>query len=272
MTKHILITGSTDGIGKQLAEKLATDGHYVYLHGRSPGKLKAALEQLKTVTDNDKISGLVADFADLKAVKKMAKQVVNSVPKLDVLINNAGVFHSPMQHNQDGLDLRLVVNYLAPYLLTNALLPALKKAQSARIINLSSAAQGKPSIPDLRQNTKTSSYEAYAMSKLALTMWSFALAKELKQISVIAVNPGSLLNTKMVQEAFGEHRSPAAKGVNILYELALSKQYQGISGKYFDNDLGETKGTFGSAHPAAYDPLQIKTLLDETKALLLSYS
>ncbi|MEN0051635.1 MAG: SDR family NAD(P)-dependent oxidoreductase [Bacteroidota bacterium] len=267
MNRTILITGSTDGIGKLAAIKLAKDGHQVYLHGRSSEKLQRVIEEVKVASKNEKIKGFVADLSDLDAVRKMAKVVKAEISQLDVLINNAGVFKSPNALNKDGLDLRLVVNYLAPYVLTDELLPVLEASENARIINLSSAAQSTVSKGFLTGTTQISTQEAYAQSKLALTIWSFDLAKKQSDISVIAVNPGSLLNTRMVQEAYGRYWSSADKGANILYDLAVSQQYEGITGKYFDND----KGGFGAAHADAYKEALIKQLMETTIAVLEKY-
>lgn len=268
--KHILITGSTDGIGQLLAHKLASEGHHVYLHGRNADKLSKVIDSIKAETGNANVSGFVADFSDLNSVKKMSEQVANSVPQLDVMINNAGIFNTVNPLNADGQDVRLVVNYLAPFSQTNDLLPTLKKAGNARIINLSSAAQAPVSLAALQSQEDLNTNAAYAQSKLALTMWSFDLAKQLADdnISVIAVNPGSLLNTKMAQEAYGQHWSSADKGVNILHDLALSDEYAGVTGKYFDNDKGDPKGSFANAHVDAYDAQKIAELLAVTERIV----
>lgn len=264
MNKTIFITGSTDGIGKLTATNLAKEGHSVYIHGRNPEKLSEAISEIKEITGNENVEGFLADFSDLDSVKQMAEDIKAKITKIDVLINNAGVFKSPVADNQDGLDLRMVVNYLAPYLLTHELISLLGKG--SRIVNLSSAAQSPVSHDVLLGNVKKSTDETYAQSKLALTMWSFYLAEKISvaEVSVIAVNPGSLLNTKMANEAYGQHWSSADKGANILHDLAVSKDYDGITGKYFDND----KGTFGMAHPDAYDKTKITDLMDVTDNLL----
>lgn len=268
MSKVIFITGSTDGIGKLAAIQLAQAGHQVYLHGRNAQKLEALIQEIKTLSGNDKINGWLADFADLKAVDMMAKQIKDTLPQLDVLINNAGVFKSPKLKNADGLELRYVVNYLAPYVLTKALLPLLQKGPTARIINLSSAAQIPVDYEVFKGKATASIQNAYAQSKLALTMWSFYLAQQLSNVSVIAVNPGSLLNTNMVKEGFGYHWSSAEKGANILYDLAVSTAYDGITGRYFDNDKGAEKGSFGKAHPDAYKADARAKLVQTTEQLL----
>jgi len=236
MSKIILITGSTDGIGKLAAIKLAKEGHELFLHGRNQSKLDTAIKYVKTESKNENVKGFIADFSDLGAVRHMGQQINEELSKIDVLINNAGVYNSTTSQNKDGWDIRFVVNYFAPYLLTNALIPLLKKGTDSRII-----------------------------SKLALTMWSFYLAKTEPKISVVAVNPGSLLNTKMVQEAFGNSWASADKGGTILCELAISDDYKGVTGKYFDND----QGAFGKAHPDAYNATAIDKLIKITNKVLV---
>lgn len=268
MKKTILITGSTDGIGKLAAVKLAKDGHSVYIHGRNSEKLAAVISEIKEQSNNENIKGFLADLSDLDAVRQMATKVRQDIPQLDVLINNAGVFNSPVDRNKEGLEIRFVVNYFAPYLLTQSLLPLLQKSQAPRIINLSSAAQAPVSLEALAGKAQPHVQQAYAQSKLALTMWSFRLAKAASSVITIAVNPGSLLNTNMVREAFGRYWSSADKGANILYDLALSEEYDNASGKYFDNDKGSEKGTFGKAHANAYDEAAIDQLLAATEQIL----
>ncbi len=264
MQKTILITGSTDGIGKLVSVKLAGDGHSVYMHGRHPEKLSSAISEIKSITKNDNVDGFVADFSDLDAVNKMADQINQDLLKIDIIINNAGIFKSSEINDKNGLDIRFVVNYLAPYLLTDKVIPLLKKGADPRIINLSSAAQSTVSHEALLGKANLSESESYAQSKLALTMWSFYLAEKLQDIAVIAVNPGSLLNTKMAVQAYGRYWSSADKGADILYDLAVSEGYKGFTGKYFDND----KGSFGPAHPDAYNKTQIDKLIHTTRHLI----
>ncbi len=268
MSKTILITGSTDGIGKLVAIKLAKEGHIVYIHGRNKEKLNKVITEVKEVSNNNNIDGFIADFSDMKAVRNMANNILEKLSKIDVLINNAGIFKSPVNKTIDGLDIRFAVNYFAPYILTNALLPLLKSGNETRVINLSSAAQSTVRIGALNGQATVNDSEVYAQSKLALTMWSFNLAKQLENVSVIAVNPGSLLNTRMANEAYGQHWSPATKGSDILYDLAISEDYKDCSGKYFDNDKGNPKGIFAKAHPDAYDEELISNLINKTKKIV----
>ena len=279
-TKTILITGSTDGIGKLAALKLAKAGHQVYLHGRDADKLASVINEVQAVATGeavDSVGGFVADFSDLTAVLKMASEVSEKLPKLDVLINNAGIYTTSIATTKDDLDIRFVVNYLAPYELTNALLPLLKQSGKARIINLSSAAQIPISYEAFVGQSNLNDKEAYAQSKLALTMWSMALADKVASdnINVIAVNPGSLLNTKMVNEAYGQYWSSADKGANILTELAISEEFANDTGKYFDNDIkdgahGEARGEFGQPHADALNKEAIAELETHTQQVLQS--
>ena len=282
MTKTILITGSTDGIGKLTALKLAEAGHQVYVHGRNADKLASVIAEVKVVATGaavDNINGFVADFSDLTDVLKMAAEVNEKLPKLDVLINNAGIYTTASPTTKDGLDVRFVVNYLAPYELTNALLPLLKKSNKARIVNLSSAAQAPILYKAFAGQDRLADKDAYAQSKLALTMWSMDLADTVAadDINVIAVNPGSLLNTKMVDEAYGQHWSPADKGANILTELAISDEFADDTGKYFDNDIkdgvhGDARGEFGQPHADALNKEAIAELERQTQTVLQSIS
>lgn len=198
----------------------------------------------------------------------MSEEINQRVSHLDVLVNNAGVFKSPQGTTKDGFETRIAVNYFSPFLLTNKLIGKIKESEDPIIINLSSAAQSSVSSELLSNEIKVSEQEAYAQSKLAILMWSFYLAKEESKISVTALNPGSLLNTNMVREAYGKFWSSADKGANIIYDLALSSNSKDNDGKYFDND----KGDFGPAHPEAYDIVLINKLIENTDKHLKGYN
>lgn len=264
MSKTILITGSTDGIGKLTAIKLANEGHTVYIHGRNANKLAATISEIKEITNNPNIDGFVADLSDFDAVKQLANQVKKEVPTLDILINNAGVYKSSSNQNKNGLDMRYAVNYFAPYLLTNKLLPLLKKSETPRVVNLSSAAQAPVSLQTFTGVETESEGATYAQSKLALTMWSFYLANKEPNLVVIPVNPGSLLDTNMVKAAFGNSWSSADKGADILFDLALAEEHKNNSGKYFDND----QGSYGNAHSDAYNQAKVEQLIETTEKVL----
>lgn len=264
MSKVILITGSTDGIGKLAAIKLAKEGHTIYLHGRNEAKLNRLIEAVKQDSSNKEIHGVVADFSDLRSVYKMIQNLSANLAQIDVLVNNAGIFKTANPINEMGLDVRIAVNYYAPYILTNGLLPLIKKSAHGRVINLSSAAQSPISNDLLTGINQFSDQEAYAQSKLAILMWSFYLAKNEPTLNVIALNPGSLLNTKMVMEAYGKSWSSAEKGADIIFDLALYEKYNNDSGKYFDNDIGK----FGEAYPDAYNQLIVENLIAQTNTAI----
>jgi NAD(P)-dependent dehydrogenase (short-subunit alcohol dehydrogenase family) len=236
MSKTILLTGASDGIGLETAKRLISEGHKLLVHGRSAQKLDAF---------DGAADRFVCDLSDLSAVAAFGDEVAAKYAQIDVLINNAGVFKVANSRLADGQDVRFVVNTLAPYILTRKLLPVIPA--SGRVINLSSAAQAPVSEQALRGAGPTlSDGQAYAMSKLAITMWSMALAEELGDAgpAVIPVNPGSLLASKMVKEAFGIHGSDLFIGADILCRLSLDAEFAEASGQYYDNDIG----AFGPPH------------------------
>ncbi len=177
MLKTILITGSTDGIGLAAARLLAAQGHTLLLHGRDPAKLADTAKALASQAGAGRIETCLADLSRLEEVEALAQAVAERHTHIDVLINNAGVFRTPVTVTPDGLDMRFAVNTIAPYLLTQKLLPLMDA--SGRVINLSSAAQMPVDAEALAGRKKLDDMPAYAQSKLALTMWSRALALSL---------------------------------------------------------------------------------------------
>ncbi len=271
MQKTILITGATDGIGLATAKELAAQGHNLLLHGRSPSKLKEAAEQIQSVATGGKIETYLADFSVLADVNKLAEQVSAQHSHLDVLINNAGIYRTPHQITDDGLDVRFVVNTLAPYLLTQRLLPLLDG--NSRVVNLSSAAQHAVDIELLTGRVKAADeMSAYAQSKLAITMWSHVMGLDHQNNPqaplVVAVNPGSLLASKMVKEGFGVPGADISIGSDILCRAALSDEFAQASGQYFDNDAGK----FASPHPDALNSEKTAKVIATIEALLAKLS
>lgn len=251
MAKTILVTGSTDGIGLETAKILVLAGHFVLLHGRNASKLAKAEQQLGSLEGGGRVGSFVADLSSMSAVVRLAREVAGKHQKLDVLINNAGVLKTPETRTADGLDVRFAVNAIAPYLLTKRLLPLIPP--SGRIINLSSAAQSPVDLASLtgEKQARIGDMPAYAQSKLAITMWSRSLAKSLGDGGplVVAVNPGSLLGSKMVKEGFGVAGGDLRVGADILTRAVLSDEFEGKSGSYFDND----KRRFAEPHPDGVD-------------------
>jgi len=264
MSKSILITGSTDGIGLETAKMLVQAGHALLLHGRNPAKLEEAERTLSALSEAGRVECHVADLSRMADVEALAKAVAERHADLDVLINNAGVFNVPETITQDGLDVRFAVNTIAPYLLTQRLLPLL--GASGRVVNVSSAAQA-PVDPDaLAGRGRLSDMAAYAQSKLALTMWSRALALSLGDDgpAIIAVNPGSMLGSKMVKQAFGVAGGDIRVGAEILTRAALADEFQAASGQYFDNDSGR----FAAPHPDALDAQKSDAIVRVIEAVL----
>lgn len=263
MKKTILITGSTDGIGLETAKLLASQGHRVILHGRNPQKLEAA-KTLMCQLGMSQPDAFVADLSLMKDVEDFAAEVAQRISKLDVLINNAGVFRIPnAAQTSDSLDLRFAVNTIAPYILTKQLIP--KLGSGGRVINLSSAAQSPVKLSALNGQFTLTEGAAYAQSKLALTMWSRAMGLSLKDgPAIIAINPGSFLGSKMVKEAYGVPGGDLLIGAQILARGALSDEFGDASGKYFDNDSGQ----FKSPHNDAMDLQKCDAIIQAMESIL----
>ncbi|MEM8793770.1 MAG: SDR family NAD(P)-dependent oxidoreductase [Pseudomonadota bacterium] len=261
MHKTILITGSTDGIGLLTAKMLAQSGHKVLLHGRSREKLDTALAEIP-----DGAQGYIADLGVAADVKRLAKEVAAKHDRLDVLINNAGVLKTPVLKTPDGFDIRFAVNTFAPLVLSRLLLPIIPK--TGRVINLSSAAQAPVDPAAMAGEVTLSDMAAYAQSKLAITIWSQELAKNLPQgPAIVAVNPGSLLASKMVKEGFGIGGNDLSIGAKILCEAALGDSFEGASGRYFDNDAGR----FAQPHAAAQNPEHVRAVMDGIETALRTF-
>ncbi|MEM7327536.1 MAG: SDR family NAD(P)-dependent oxidoreductase [Pseudomonadota bacterium] len=264
MTKTILITGATDGIGLETAKMMAPLGHTLLLHGRSPDKLTAARTAVATIEGAGDIRTYQADLSDLAQVRAMAEALKDDFGSLDALINNAGVFKMSNPLTHDGFDARFIVNVVAPYVLTKALLPLL--GSDGRVVNLSSAAQAPVNLQAFLNKQSFGDGEAYAQSKLALTMWSSGMAQALGADGpmIVAVNPASFLGSKMVKEAYGHAGHDLRIGADILTRAALSDEFANASGRYYDND----RKAFADPHPDALDPAKNARVIEAIEQLI----
>lgn len=264
---NVLITGSTDGIGLETAKQLIALGHHVIIHGRSEDKVAHVLQEVSHDTRAGSVDSAVADLSQFRNVRQLAADIKEKHGSLDVLINNAGIFSVNDATTADGLDVRFAVNTIAPYLLYQLLMPII--SERGRVINLSSAAQASVDLAAMRGEKSLLDNAAYAQSKLALTMWSRleGLSQQETGRVIVAVNPGSLLGSKMVKEAYGIAGDSLKKGADILCEAALSDKFSSAFGLYFDNDSAQ----FADPHPDAMNPVLSAQVVDEIKHLLTAH-
>ncbi len=240
--KIILITGSTDGLGKQVALDLANQGMTVLLHGRNQSKGDAVLREIRSTSGNRNLVYYNADLASLDAVRQLSEDIRSDQKHLDVLVNNAGIGAGPRgagrEQSKDGYELRFAVNYLAPFLLTHRLLPLLKQSKPSRIVNVASVGQQPIDFNDVMLEFKYDGLRAYRQSKLAQVMFSIDLARRLQgsDVSVNSLHPASLMNTRMVIETnyFGSPMTTVEEGAQAVEYLAVGAELEGISGEYYE--------------------------------------
>jgi NAD(P)-dependent dehydrogenase (short-subunit alcohol dehydrogenase family) len=249
----VLVTGATDGLGRALARELAARGATVLVHGRSQERLDDTLRELREATGIDRLRPYRADLASLEEVRRLGREV-GAERRLDVLVNNAGIAGvGGRQESADGHELRFAVNYLAPFLLTHLLLPLLRRSAPARIVNVASVGQVPIDFDDVMLRRGWEPLRAYRQSKLAQVMFTFELAERLRAagetgVTVTALHPATLMDTKMAVESFGYAMSTVAEGVAATLRLAVAPEVEGVSGRYFDG-LQESR-----ANAQAYDP------------------
>lgn len=259
----VLITGATSGLGRYVAFELVRSGYVVLAHGRDRVRTEALVTELRA--EGGESYGYVADLASLAQVRRLGEEVAAAHPRLDVLINNAGVGAGPggagREVSADGHELRLAVNYLAPVALTRALLPTLRASAPSRVINVGSVGQEPLDFDDPELTRDYSGVSAYCRSKFALAAHTFALSDELtgSGVSVNVLHPATYMDTAMVREAGVVPWSTVADGAAGV--LALATRELGTGG-YFD-------GTSPSrAHARAYDREVWKRLKATTGQLL----
>lgn len=246
----VLVTGATDGLGRRVARELAGMDATVLLHGRNPERLEAAVEDLRRETGSEKLGSYVADLSSLDEVRGLAEQVLSEHDRLEVLVNNAGIISREREESGDGFELTFAVNYLSHFLLTRLLLPLLRRSAPARVVNVASAGQSPIDFGDPMLERGYDAMRAYSQSKLAQVVFTLELAERLSGsgVTVNALHPASLMDTKMVHDTFGYTMSTVEEGAEAVVRLAVSQQVEGVTGRYFDGTRE------GRANRQAYDP------------------
>jgi NAD(P)-dependent dehydrogenase (short-subunit alcohol dehydrogenase family) len=241
----ILVTGATNGLGLESAKVLAGMGNQVLLHGRNPNKGRAALAAVEAVRAGS-ARFLQADFASLAQVRRLAAQVIDSVPRLDVLINNAGCANFTRSETEDGYETTFAVNHLAPFLLTNLLLDKIRQSAPARIVNVASAAHRYQHIDfdDLMSTRGYKVMRTYGRSKLANILFTRTLAKRLGDTGITA----NCLHPGVVHTGIGQNNAFARlvgqlllslrgiaveEGARTIIYLASSPQVAAATGGYY---------------------------------------
>lgn len=252
MPKTILITGSTDGIGKHLAMKLASEGHEVILHGRNSEKLRVALSDIQLKTGNKNIHGYLADFSKLADVYRFSEEIRRDFDKIDVLFNNAGAYFGDARlATAENIELTFMLSVQVPYILTTELLPLLEKAEAGRVVHTSSFmhhfAQSKGLDFGLEQSY--SAAMAYNNAKL-YTIWlaiaqAEALEKQGSSVTVNAYHPGLIatnlgndgvkrnLRSRILTGLMKPFSKDLDQGIETGYYLSLSPEVATVSGRYF---------------------------------------
>ncbi len=237
--KTVLVTGSTDGIGRQSAVELAALGADVLVHGRDARRGAAALTAVQTASAGGSAALYLADLSTVAGVRELGARIRAEHARLDVLLNNAGVYSRERRVTGDGLELTFAVNVLAPFVLSRELLPLLRAAAPSRIVNLSSASHwtGEMHWADLQSAAGYDAIAAYDQSKLAVTLFTFELARRLSGSGVTAVclDPGDV-DTKMLRAGW-----PDLPGIDVVagaatsVHLAASPDAAGVSGVYYED-------------------------------------
>jgi NAD(P)-dependent dehydrogenase (short-subunit alcohol dehydrogenase family) len=250
----VLVTGATDGLGRSVAAEVARQGATTLVHGRDRRRGERTVAELRRETDNQRIHLHLADLADLGQVSALADAVEQANPQLHVLVNNAGIGTGlpesrTRQESADGYELRFAVNYLAGFLLTQRLLPLLRRSAPARVVNVASLGQHPIDFDDPMLTRHYSGMRAYGQSKLAQIMYAIELAARVPaaEVSANSLHPGTFMPTKIVLEEIGRSVDSLETGTEATVRLAIGADVDGVSGKFFDR-LEEA-----AADPQAYD-------------------
>lgn len=234
----VLVTGATDGIGKETALELARRGARVIVHGRREAAARAVADAIRAEGKGSAAEPVLADLASLAEARGIARALADRGERVDVLVNNAGVYTNERRLSGDGFELTIAVNHLAPFVLTHALLASPAGAALRRIVNVSSMAHARGVVDqeDLSFERRSfDPYGAYAQSKLANVLFTTELARRLagRGVTVNALHPG-VVSTKLLTDGFGVRGSDSlAKGARTSVRLALDGDVAGVTGEYF---------------------------------------
>jgi NAD(P)-dependent dehydrogenase (short-subunit alcohol dehydrogenase family) len=250
--KTVLITGSTDGVGRYVAAKLAAAGAQVLIHGRDKARAKTLADEIRGQGHGEPIF-YPADLSSLAGARRLAEAVLAEHKRLDVFISNAGIgsrTSGPERRTSaDGHELRFAVNYLSGFLLAHLLLPLLKASAPARIVNVASLGQHPLDFDDVMITKGYNGARAYAQSKLAQIMFTIDLAQDLRGsgVTVNSLHPATYMNTTMVREGGITPISTVEQGGEAILHLAVGDDVAGKTGLFF-NGLRQAE-----ANPQAYD-------------------
>jgi NAD(P)-dependent dehydrogenase (short-subunit alcohol dehydrogenase family) len=218
----VLVTGSTDGLGRELARRIAASGAHVIVHGRNAERGNALVAEIEA-EGKGSARFYAADLGSLAEVRNLAEAILRDYDRLDILINNAGIGSSPNERlvSEDGHELRFAVNYLSGFLLTRLLLPRIRASAPARIVNVASLAQSPIDFDDVMLERSFSGGRAYGQSKLAQILFTFDLAAELEGTGVLVntLHPATYMPTGMVRRAGVEPRSTIDEGADAVMQL-----------------------------------------------------
>ena len=245
--KTVMVTGSTDGLGREVARRVAALGAHVIVHGRNQERGKAVVDEIAK-EGKGSARFYAADFASLSEVRTLAQAILRDYQRLDVLVNNAGVLLRDRQVSKDGHEMHFAVNYLAGFLLTRELLPRIVGSAPSRVVNVASVSQQPIDFTDVMLERPGSAGRGYGQSKLAQIMFTIDLAAEVKDKNVLvtALHPATMMDTTMVRAAGMPARSSVDEGAT-----AVMRQITGDvqSGQYY-NGLQPSQ-PFAQANDAA---------------------
>jgi NAD(P)-dependent dehydrogenase (short-subunit alcohol dehydrogenase family) len=234
--KAALVTGSTDGVGRLVAQRLAEAGVRVFVHGRDRERGERVVAEI--AAGGGRAQFVSADLSSLLEVRRLARVIEGETDRLDLLINNAGIGTAGAQRelSADGYELRFAVNYLAGFLLTHLLLPLIQASAPARIVNVSSLGQQAIDFEDVMLERGYGGVRAYCQSKLAQILFTFDLAERLQGtgVTVTCLHPATYMDTTMVRRAGVAPQSSVDEGARAILELAIGTAQEGRSGLFFD--------------------------------------